>query len=113
MQGASELVTSLPARSDGLEVDLVGEHLPQHLPRLDRPTAQEAGNVPDAGAKPAGDLLDLHRREPSHSPELLQIGREHRLPCLLGAQACRDLVGWERAVRQCVDQPIHPLLNLG
>jgi hypothetical protein len=32
--------------------------------------------------------------------------------CLLGAQARFDLVSWKRAVRQCIDQPIQPLLNL-
>ena len=112
LRAPRNLYPPLPSRPDRLELYLVGEDLPQHLPRLDSPTDQEARDVADAGAEAAGDLLDLHGRESCHPTQLVQIGRKHSLPGLLGAQTRFDLISWERAVRQGIDQPIQPLLNL-
>jgi hypothetical protein len=111
-QGAPELVAPLPARADRLELDLVGENLPQHLPLLDGLPAQETRHVADPSAELLSDLVGVEARDLSQALEPCEASRQGRLPCLLGTEPRLDLVGGERTVGEGVDETVQPLLNL-
>src|SRR5207247_3849026 len=68
-QCATELKPALPAASHGLDLDLVGEELPEHLAGLRDLTPKQTLHVADLAVKVGLDLLRIQVGNSQHAAE--------------------------------------------
>ena len=111
-QRAPEVVPAQPTGTYRLKLDLLAaEQLPEHLARL-RGVLAEGDHVLRNVLHPAGEVRLAERRHLHQRVEVLTLPRQGLLALGLGRKPGPDVVRRKRAVRQCVDQPVHALLNL-
>src|SRR6266571_7520262 len=91
-QCATELEPALPAAAHGLDVDLVGEELPEHLTRLRDLPPKEPFHVADLVVKVRLDLLRVQVGNDQHAAEPSPLAGQSILAGLLGVEPHRDLV---------------------
>jgi len=101
-QRTPEAVPALAPVTHRLQLDLVGEELPQHLTRLRCVVAKERGQIADLFLQGALEMPAVQAGNAGGLLELRKLGLEGGLPRLLGTQAFLDLISGERAIRQGV-----------
>src|SRR5262245_16024755 len=99
----AEAIAALTASTHGLQLDLAGEELQEHLVRLRGMVAEERGHIADLFAQAALEVRGIQAYNPRHLLELRQLGLERGLPRLLGTETALDIASGKRAIRQGVD----------